>query len=66
MDGKYTQEELNHLINRLRNLEAQGRDDQGAKEEIANLKYEIQWAKNHLKQSLYCVTYYKIVLYVKL
>lgn len=49
MDGKYTQEELNHLINRLNNLEAQGRDDQGAKEEIANLKYEIQWAKNHLK-----------------
>ena len=49
MDGKYTQKELNHLINRLKNLEAQCRDDQGAKEEIANLKYEIQWAKNHLK-----------------
>lgn len=49
MDGKYTQKELNYLINRLKNLEAQGRAAQGAKEEIANLKYEIQWAKNHLK-----------------
>lgn len=48
-DGKYTQKELNHLINRLSNLEAQDRNDPGVKEEIANLKYEIEWAKNHLE-----------------
>lgn len=48
-DGKYTQSELNHLINRLRNLESQGRNDSGAKQEIKNLKYEIEWAKKHLE-----------------
>ena len=48
-DGKYTQKELWHLISRLNNLEAQNRDDDGAKQEIENLKYEIEWAKSHLE-----------------
>lgn len=48
-DGKYTKKELNYLINRLKNLESQDRKDSGVKEEIANLKYEIEWAKKHLE-----------------
>lgn len=49
-DGYYTQKELNYLINRLENLKAQGRNDDSAKEEIENLKYEIKWAKSHLAE----------------
>lgn len=49
-DGYYTEEELKHLYNRLRNLEAQERTDSRARQEIDNLKYEIEWAKKHLKK----------------
>ncbi|MEZ3424786.1 MAG: hypothetical protein K1W39_13920, partial [Lachnospiraceae bacterium] len=48
-DGKYTQSELNQLYVRLRNLESQNRDDSGAKQEIENLRSEIEWAKKHLE-----------------
>ena len=48
-DGKYTQSELNNLYRRLSNLESQNRDDAGAKQEIENLRSEIEWAKNHLE-----------------
>lgn len=48
-DGKYTQSELNFLYTRLRNLESQNRTDAGAKQEIQNLRDEIEWAKKHLK-----------------
>ena len=48
-DGKYTEKELRHLINRLENLKAQNRNDLGVKQEIENLKYEIKWAREHLE-----------------
>lgn len=48
-DGPYTERELQHLYDRLKNLQSQGRTDDAAKQEIANLKYEIEWAKKHLK-----------------
>ncbi|MCI7097548.1 MAG: hypothetical protein MR966_01275 [Lachnospiraceae bacterium] len=48
-DGKYTQKELNYLIGRLRDLEAQNRTDASARQEMENLRYEIKWAREHLE-----------------